>query len=237
MRSKGGSGEKHSVRKITQELLKTYPKVITIVKEEDDPFYLFLSPEHTKFTPELKQSSANDIFCTIFNNGDDNTYINLNWEDLTLLNQVLVSIDKNTVDGKKAAVILTVGTASGSAHSLCKQFTLLTPYCQKIYVSVNSNVEESFEAARIAIKNNQDLNEKIKLICWLGYKGWLSSQRHKFSNNIALIKQNHHYLILSPHEYQRLDINELQFAVISPAKKVNWRTIIVRIKRFFFPQS
>ncbi|MCP4989097.1 MAG: hypothetical protein GY928_24470 [Colwellia sp.] len=234
LRSKGGSGEKHSVKEISKELIKTHHKVIAIVKEEDDPFYSFFTPNCTKLTPELELSIIDAILCKVINNEDDNTIININWEDLNLLNRVLLSIDKNSGDNKKTAVILTVGTASGSAHSLSKQFSLLNTYCDKLYISVNLDVEESFETASITIKANPELHDKIKLICWASYRVWLNLRGNKFLNIILLLKQNYHHLILSPVEYQGLNIKELQCAAVTPAKNLSWRAILVRIKRFFF---
>lgn len=220
LRSKGGSGEKHSVREVSKELLNTYHRVITIVREEDDPYYQFLTSDFHLFTPYSKQTSIENSLSTLLSNKDNMSYINCNWTNLNLLNEILLSVDKLSCADTKTAILLTIGTASGSAYSLTKQLKLLTPYCKKLYISVDSNVENSFDAAKIAVKNRKEFKGKTKLFCWLSYKNCFNSEKEKFSTNIKLVKKNHHYLILPSIEYQQLSIEELQIKVLEHSHRV-----------------
>jgi len=154
LRSKGGSGEMHLLRKLANELLVQNKKVFVCYKT------YFEMEEFVGFEKRINLPSPLNRLIEINDlTSSEGAAINLDWTKVERVNQLFAAIK----DVENCAVIFTVGTASGSP--IGKRATQLSRFCEKVFVSVDSHVENSFLPARWLLSiENIDLSKFD--FCW-----------------------------------------------------------------------
>jgi hypothetical protein len=134
VRTKGASGEKHLVKKLVNELISANKKVFICLENfiESNDYYV----KHYLDTPVNQLISINELM------GVEGGVINLNWRNDEMIENLFSIID----DSYDIAVVFACGTSSaGPMFDRVKQ---LSRFCEKIYVSVNGEVDNSTEPAQ-----------------------------------------------------------------------------------------
>lgn len=172
LRTKGGSGEKHLVKKLIDELINDDHKIILCFKNaiESDDYYL------TQFLPEgvSKLINLNEIGETI-----KSSTINLDWrfnDNLAKLFKTLGNLPANYT------VIFTTGT--GSAGELYDWTIKLSSLCETVFLSVNSDVENSVMPAKRLCKLDNIDKDKLR-VCW-----WHNKDKSKPQHLLGVFKPN-----------------------------------------------
>jgi len=151
IRSKGGSGERHLINKLVNELphkkiFLCYETSLTVFGDNLDSFYS---------KPINKIIELNDI------KESSGGIINLNWRVRSELQRLFSKI--NEID-KECIVIFSTGTSSGS--EIADRVSSISHLCKKVFVSVNSLVENSFKPAKNLCFNNDIDLQKVSFGCW-----------------------------------------------------------------------
>ncbi|HCP98759.1 MAG TPA: hypothetical protein DIT74_13760 [Pseudoalteromonas sp.] len=152
IRSKGGSGEKHIVKKLSQDLIASGKKVFICYKNtiESDDYLL----KH--FLPREISVLINPQDISLEGNGG---VINLNWWD----NNCVIEVFKKIKKIKGATIIITCGT--DTAGYMYERIRHLQKVCDKIFIPIDSHVHFSVEPA-IDICEASDLNTEKLISCW-----------------------------------------------------------------------
>jgi hypothetical protein len=151
IRSKGGSGERHLINKLVNELphkkiFLCYETSLTIFGDNLDCFYS---------KPINKLLELNDI------NESSGGIINLNWRVRSELQRLLSKI--NEID-KECIVIFSTGTSSGAV--IADRVSYISHLCKRVFISVDSLVEDSVKPAKNLCFNNDIDLQKVSFGCW-----------------------------------------------------------------------
>ena len=180
LRSKGGSGEVHTVKKLVDELITAGNNVLVCYEQhiEDDHLVTqyFTSPCNKVITMDQVAKNKNGI-------------INCNWTNTSCMSELSAALDNTERD---YSIIFTCGTSS--AGRLQSRINSISEFCNKIFISVNADVENSIEPCRRLLLNDELDLKKINLSWWY---------RHDFSTHLLAN--------ISIFDLEKLSVNELNF--------------------------
>ena len=135
LRSKGGSGEMHAVKKLAEDLLSENKNILVCYETpiNSDHFY-------TKFLPDGSNTflETNVLICA----GATGIF-NCNWTKQGELVELINALNDSEHD---YSVIFTCGTSGGGA--LVERLNAVIDYSEVIFVSVNSSDKNSIEPTR-----------------------------------------------------------------------------------------
>jgi hypothetical protein len=152
IRSKGGSGEKHLVKKLAKELLASNKKVIIC-------YQIPMPADDLHLTHFLPVGINNLIKLKDIQNDPISGVLNLDWGNEKQLAELLLTI----AGFDNLAIIFTIGTFSGAG--LFKRVESVEPICKKIFISITSSCDYSIERARNLCLSQYE-NNKIHACCW-----------------------------------------------------------------------
>jgi hypothetical protein len=178
LRSKGGSGEVHTTKKLVDELISGGKNVLVCYEHhiEDDHLITqyFSSPCNKVISMGQVAKNKSGI-------------LNCNWTNISSLSELSTALNNSESD---YSIVFTCGTSS--AGRLQARINSISAFCKKIFISVNSDVENSIEPCRRLLLNYElDLN-KINLSWWY----WHDFSTHLLAN-------------ISIFELNKLSVNEL----------------------------
>lgn len=138
LRTKGGSGEMHTVRKLVDELLANKQENILIC-------YLYEIDEAHYYTKYFDESCSTFLPSYHFIASGVSGLVNCNWTSKAALNKLIKALNRSDTD---FSVIFTCGTSSASIAEIRKRFFAISNLCERVFISVNANAENSVLAAR-----------------------------------------------------------------------------------------
>lgn len=153
IRTKGGSGEVHTVKKLIDELISTNKKIIVCYETQ------FTNDENA-FTLNYFQYPVNKLInlCDI---GDEKGgVINLNWRINSELSNLFSTVAN--LEGEYA-IIMTTGTSSGG--NLIERVGQISPFCNRVFITVDSLVDNSV-APGIRLCFSQKIELQKIYFCW-----------------------------------------------------------------------
>lgn len=156
LRAKDGSGEMHTVRKLVDELLAKKQENILIcyLYEIDEAHY------YTNFIPESYSTflpSYHFIACGV------SGLVNCDWTSKAALSKLIKAMNDSDAD---FSVIFTCGTSSASIAEIRKRFFAINNMCERVFVSVNANAENSILAARNLADWDETQFNNVSLTWW-----------------------------------------------------------------------
>jgi hypothetical protein len=153
IRSKGGSGEMHSTKKLIEDLEAQNRNVLVCYQNDIDEnhyFTKYFPPSCSKFFSSLK-------YLSIGRGG----LLNLDWTKPQNLNQLICELNKSPND---YSIIFTCGTSSGG--KFIERIGPISSVCKKIFISVNSAVAASIEPAKQLCDNLEICTKNISISWW-----------------------------------------------------------------------
>jgi hypothetical protein len=153
IRTKGGSGEVHTVKKLIDELLSKNKKVIVCYENK-------IEDVESDYTLNYFQSPVNKLIELCDINNEQGGVINLNWRnnsELSKLFQTIANLDD------EYSIIMTTGTCSGT--NLTKKISQISLFCNRIFITVDSLVDNSITPARNLCFSDELELHKI-YFCW-----------------------------------------------------------------------
>jgi len=165
LRTKGGSGEQHTVKKLVEDLLSQNKNVLVCFENpiDQDHYYTQYFPEDTNIflkTHVLIKAGATGLF-------------NCNWTNQYDFTELIKALNDAPCD---YSVIFTCGTSSGGA--LAERVSAVIEDCESIFVSVNSSDVNSIEPAKKLASINELNLGKIN-VAW-----WYEPNRYEYRLNI-----------------------------------------------------
>lgn len=208
IRSKGGSGEMHTTRKLIEDLMRENKNVLVCYENEitSDHYY-------TRYFPQgCNTFLKSTLLLSVCKTG----LINCDWKNRDELN---VLIDALNESPQKYSVIFVCGTSSGGKFE--ERLSPIISMCRTIFISVNSNVKNSIEPA-VNLNNNRNLDlSKVKISWWFETK--ISFPRLRKFWNILLGKpaqEQYMMTLVHLHELTKLSTDKLNKKAI-PLKNIS----------------
>ncbi|MDK1287429.1 hypothetical protein [Pseudoalteromonas umbrosa] len=131
LRTKGGSGERHLVKRLF-DIEKEKDQEILVVRVVCDNVFEY---------NELPL--GNHIEFSDIQHGVTEGHLVWDWTDITKLNLLLKLVSENAT--KKTTIIFTHGTNSGGR--IFKWLPILEPHCQQVILSINTEVKQCNDVA------------------------------------------------------------------------------------------
>jgi len=152
IRSKGGSGEVHTTKKLIDELIAAGKNVLVCYEQHIEDDHLIT---------QYFSSPCNSVISMSDVAKNKNGILNCNWTNIPYLSELSTALNNSESD---YSIVFTCGTSS--AGRLQARINSISAFCKKIFISVNSDVENSIEPCRRLLLNDElDLN-KINLSWW-----------------------------------------------------------------------
>lgn len=154
IRTKGGSGERHLINKLIDELPKN-KKIFICYENELEMKPNFVSKFFSKPIEKIISLSQAEIRESL------GGIINLNWRSQSEIEKLLKAINEQTED---CICIFSAGTSSG--NPILDRINSISSLCERIFISVDSLTEDSVNPAKeLCHIKNIDWN-KVKFGCW-----------------------------------------------------------------------
>lgn len=172
LRSKGGSGESHSTKKLVEDL-KAEGKNIIVCFQDD---------QHISYQAKclsIKHLSSYDSISV-----ESNGLIKCDWTIFDHLNELILALNNSP---NNFAIIFTCGTSSGGKFS--ERINPIAYLCESIFISVNSNVENSVNPAKDLYGDPEPFLDSVK-VSW-----WHEPTRKVFQMGIFELRDLHHYSV------------------------------------------
>ena len=206
VRSKGGSGEMHTAKKLIEDLQKQGKKVLVCYENEINKDHYY-----TKYFPEGCNSFLKStLLLSVCKTG----LINCDWKNKDELN---VLIDALNDSPQKYSVVFVCGTSSGEKFE--ERLLPIIKMCKTIFITVNSSVKNSIEPA-VNLNNSQSLDlSKIKVTWWFEPKTIFSRFLELWNDLLKKPFSDKHLMALvAIHELTDLSTKQLNKKAVSLEK-------------------
>ncbi|MFT6585308.1 MAG: hypothetical protein ACJAUY_001633 [Cognaticolwellia sp.] len=153
IRSKGGSGEMHTTKKLIEDLQAKNKYVLVCYENEIDKDHYY-----TKYFPNGCNSFLKTtLLLSICSTG----LLNRNWTNANELADLIHSANESP---RGYSIIFTCGTSSGG--KFIERISPISDLCKTVYISVNSKVENSILPATYLNDVTELDLKKIKVSWW-----------------------------------------------------------------------
>lgn len=154
IRSKGGSGERHLINTLIDELPKNN-KIFICYENELEMKPNFISKFYSKPIEKIISLSQDEISESV------GGIINVNWRSQSEIDKLLKIIDNQTDD---CILIFSAGTSSGTP--VLDRINCISSLCKNIFVSVDCLSENSLDTAKNLCQTEDIDWNKIRFGCW-----------------------------------------------------------------------